>query len=151
MEMAAFEKEVLRLIESKDKKVGRETSKRLTPDKLNRRIHALKFWKEGDGTLNKKEFKREYSDCRSLASQGYLVKNHPSTGESLLYKVDPKSHKETRFVDMLETFDIIEMIHLRGCHLKHETNHISILELGFGNITRAECEAYVKKEEAQKI
>ena len=70
-------------------------SKRLTPAKWRRRVHALKYWKTGDGKFkNAKQFQLAYSDCKNLTYGARLQEVHENAeGIDLLYKV--KLNKKT--------------------------------------------------------
>ena len=123
-------------------------SKRLTPAKWRRRVHALKYWKTGDGKFkNAKQFQLAYSDCKNLTYGARLQEVHENAeGIDLLYKV--KLNKKTlvlekkRVVHILETFDIIYNHHVSSSHHLSDTTKLKIDSAGFYNITRAEVEAF---------
>jgi len=123
-------------------------SKRLTPAKWRRRVHALKYWKTGDGKFKTvKEFQAAYSDCKNLTYGARLQEvQENAEGIDLLYKM--KLNKRTgvlekfRVVHILETFDIIYEHHVSSSHHLSDTTKLKIDSAGFYNITRAEVEAF---------
>jgi len=122
-----------------------KTSSRMTPKKLKRRIHYLKYWEQGDGVLTKEQFGKEYHDCKDLRYRGYYVKE--MGGQDTLWRKWKKKGSDVeldqRYVDILQTYAIIHTHHYQINCQAADTTHLSVVENGFGNISNRECRAFV--------
>ena len=132
------------MVEEAQSKVSSKSSKRLTPAKYKRRIHALRFWQTGDSQYTSaKNFGAAYKDCKNLKKLGFYVVTNPA-GEHTLWKSDPQDPKnKQRVVHILETFSIIREHHVGAAHYMSDTTKKLIDNHGYYNITRSEVKAFV--------